>query len=198
MKILRWLLVLCLAELIVGDLFAKGVSLGIREVSDSILCPVPIQITVSWESLFGFLKIPKEWKGIKPLHSTREDVERVLQVKSSGKALDEFKVDDSLIQVRYSTKSCKDRSNGGVEGWDVPSGTVVSILVIPQATILFPELEVSKSEFDIYPTDVVGVKVYKNNSSGFELEVDEKTGKVQYFWYYWGKNDEHLRCAVKK
>lgn len=139
--------------------------------------------------------LAKEWKGIKPLHSTREDVERVLQVKSSGKALDEFKVDDSLIQIRYSTKSCKDRSNGGVEGWDVPSGTVVSILVIPQATILFPELEVSKSEFDIYPTDVVGVKVYKNNSSGFELEVDEKTGKVQYFWYYWGKNDEHLRCT---
>lgn len=151
--------------------------------------------TLTLVTLITKVTVAKEWEGIVPLHSTRANVEKILGIKSSGERVDKFTFKTDLIQIRYTTKLCEADIENGT--WDVPLGTVVSIRVTPQKEILFSALGFNKEEFDVTSTDVVGMMVYKNQQSGFELEVNEITDKVYSFLYYWTESDKHLRCPKK-
>lgn len=48
----------------------------------------------------------ESWRGLRPLHSTRNDVERILQVKSSGKNTDSFELKEWKVWVRYTNTAC--------------------------------------------------------------------------------------------
>lgn len=70
---------------------------------------------------------PKGWRGIRPLHSNRLDVERLL-----GQGTEWCKCSYYLTEVNvlfvYSSGDCK---SGGSAGWNVPPDTVLRITVNP-------------------------------------------------------------------
>src|ERR1700682_2400027 len=81
-----------------------------------------------------------EWRGIRPFHSTRGDVERLLG-KPSGNCNCEYKINGEHVNIHYSGKRC---GNDALEHWDVPSDTVLSIT-------LYPKTDRRLSEFGLDP-----------------------------------------------
>ena len=68
----------------------------------------------------------KGWRGIVPLHSTRTDVQRLLNATSNPECVPLFctyYLADMNVQFDYSLGDCK------LGGWDVPLDTVVGITV---------------------------------------------------------------------
>jgi len=67
----------------------------------------------------------KAWRGIEPLHSTREDVERLFgsKVVRCGGSACIYDLGEEIIFVLYSTDSnCK--NDDATTAWKVPIGTV--------------------------------------------------------------------------
>ena len=71
------------------------------------------------------------WRGIQPLFSTRDDVERVLGKPKQQSLNDDYVYEtaEERIGVLYSERPCEPSVVGN---WDSPSNTVLRITVIPQ------------------------------------------------------------------
>ncbi len=137
------------------------------------------------------------WRGIVPLHSTRQDVERLL-----GSAHDEtksfYKTDRENITIRYSQGPCI-----GSTAWNVPVDTVLYITIYPQpyGRMRLIDLNIDRDKFkkeddqelpNTYNliNEVEGITVYvsKDNVTG----EDRVTG----FNYKHAAKDKHLRCKL--
>lgn len=73
----------------------------------------------------------KEWRGIVPLKSTRQDVERIFGVpKKSSEWLAYYNLANEIVAFHFKVGTCE----GDRMGWtyNVPAGTVVGIGVIPK------------------------------------------------------------------
>lgn len=134
------------------------------------------------------------WQGIIPLHSTRQDVEKLFNSKSQGGLYDKFKVATDIIYITYTTGRCEKEEVGG---WNVPIGTVSSIQVFPQSKVSFSGLNLNLDKFKISYTDVVGVRIYSNEEDGFEVEMYGPNDAVARFTYFPSAKDWHLRCPTQ-
>lgn len=125
----------------------------------------------------------KEWRGIVPLHSTCEDVKRILNVSTCESVYD---VEDGRVYITFSKKPCAD-------GWNVPSGTVLSITFYPKIKPLLTELGVDLGKYQKeetpYPSNYV---FYSNKEEGVSITVtpDQKVDGINY---YAAAKDSHLR-----
>ena len=91
----------------------------------------------------------KEWRGIKPLHSTRAEVERQLGTAPSKMQLTTYQTEKEAVSVLYAGGSpCG--VDAGSE-WRVPKETVVSITVSPKNRILLSDLMLDLSKFEKTP-----------------------------------------------
>jgi len=133
-----------------------------------------------------------DWRGLSPLHSTRSDVERVLGVKASGKAFDQFIIDGDHVSIFYSTTRCEE---GKTTGFNVPVGTVLEITVFPKKVILVSSLHLDMSKFKIVYTDSEGELSYENNEDGLYITV--VSSQVRAFTYGGTSKDRHLICQTK-
>jgi len=129
------------------------------------------------------------WHGIKPLHSTRQDVERLVgpPIKPNGITYD---LKDARVNIVYSDGDCM---NGWPYGWNVKPGTVLGITLYPQPRPRLAELsiDISKSKKFIDPS---GVTHYNNDDDGVSVAVDTNNYEVKVIEYYPAANDVHLRC----
>lgn len=141
--------------------------------------------------LLACITVTSSWRGITPLLSTREDVERIIGVKSKRTGLDKIKTKNQEIFIRYITEPCeKDRNS-----WNVPNGTVFRIDVIPQTHLPLASLNVDLSKFRATEVkDVEGVKVYTNREDGFEFEYYKRKDSVLRLTYFPTEKDSKLRC----
>src|ERR1051325_9854182 len=73
----------------------------------------------------------KEWRGITPLHSTRDDVRRLLgqPLPKSGDFDDMYDVDGARVNIMYVRKPCQLGLPADWGNWNVPPYTVVNISV---------------------------------------------------------------------
>jgi hypothetical protein len=117
----------------------------------------------------------KEWRGIVPLRSKREDVERQL-----GKAASECKcyynLPEAKVYVKYSSGS-RDSS------WDAPKGTVIGIDVYP-ATALprLSDLKIDERRYRVEEdSELPGIFYYVNEEEGFTIVVED--GWARAFHY---------------
>jgi|SRR5215813_7273775 len=113
--------------------------------------------------------LAKEWRGITPLRSTRADVEKALNIKSEGKSFDFFNLDEEWGMVFYSEGPYSGKS----EKWNVPTGTVLEIVVAPKITRYPSDLNVEMSRFNKsskMSVDYV-VTTYTDEDDGFVIEV---------------------------
>jgi hypothetical protein len=129
----------------------------------------------------------KEWRGIVPLHSKREDVGRIL-----GRAADSgnlYNLAEAVVLISYSTGTCHE---GGI--WDVPRDTVERISVSPRKTFPITELQLKLSEFEsVEDKNFPGIVYYNNAEEGIHIQTYQKN--VTSIDYLPAANDEHLRCA---
>jgi hypothetical protein len=83
------------------------------------------------------------WRGIIPLHSTREDVERLIgPAYDATKSL--YKSNLENISIRYSEGPCL-----GSTGWKVSVDTVLDITIYPQpfGRIRLADLDIDRNRF---------------------------------------------------
>jgi hypothetical protein len=129
----------------------------------------------------------KEWRGIRPLYSTRADVERLLGIPEKTGSTTWYKAGGDSVGVLYSDSPCQ----GGELGWNVPAGTVLQINVRPQEPRDFAELNLDESEY-VRAYGHVG-RVYINLDEGISYHI-RHDGVVETVSYIPARKDNRLRC----
>ena len=135
-----------------------------------------------------------EWRGIVPLHSTREDVEQLLG-SSSGFCKCLYKTDAENIRVNYSIGRCGqgERSNS-----DVPPDTVLGVTVHPKNRPLLCELEVDiKKLKKTEDPELRGTFWYDNDEEGITYYV-LPDGRIQSVTYFGSRKDRTAFQCPKK
>lgn len=115
----------------------------------------------------------KEWRGIVPLHSTCEDVKRILGVSTCEPTYD---TEDGRVYITFSKKPCAD-------GWNVPPGTVLNITFYPKTKPLLTELGVDPAKYHKEETPSPSNYVfYSNKEEGVTITVtpDQKVDSINY------------------
>ncbi|MBS1790001.1 MAG: hypothetical protein JST85_19920 [Acidobacteria bacterium] len=138
------------------------------------------------------LLVFKEWKGISPLHSKREDVERILGLAKKGPNnpfISTYETANEFVTVSYSRNSCKKED---LEEWDVPEGTVLRFVIIPKYSLTVPELNFDLSAFIKQDTGLQNIVTYENAEDGIIVEVTND--HVSTILYMPSKKDEGLKC----
>lgn len=138
-------------------------------------------------------RVTKEWRGIVPLHSTRTDVEKVLNVKSSSKFVEVFELDGESVMIVFAEHPCKK----SYEKWNVPIGTVLEIGITPKTEMLLSDLNIDIKTFKktIEVGKDIAVTRYADENNGFIIETAK--GKVIGLSYLPTKKDDHLLCSQK-
>src|SRR5438876_9242267 len=86
------------------------------------------------------------WRGIKPLHSTREQVERLIGPPMQPNGIT-YDLKNERVNVVYSDGNC---ANGWPYGWNVKPGTVIGITIYPQPRPKLSELPIDLSKSKKY------------------------------------------------
>ena len=149
-------------------------------------------LTILWVSLiFCFAATAKsqDWRGIRLLHSTREDVERLIgsPMQPNGATYD---LKSERINIAYSEVRC---TKGWPYGWNVPAGTVTSITIYPQPRPRLAELPIDISKSTKY-VDPTGVIHYSNDAEGLSVAADPTTYEVMLLEYYPAASYAYLLC----
>jgi hypothetical protein len=133
---------------------------SIREVKKLLACAGLTLCLVAYSQAQG-------WRGIRPLHSTRQDVERLIgpPLQPNGMTYD---LKGERVNVVYSANSC---SRGWPYGWNVPPGTVTGITIYPQPRPKLAELPIDVTKATKY-VDPSGFIHFNNNEAGLSVEVD--------------------------
>lgn len=129
------------------------------------------------------------WRGIRPLHSTREDVERVIgpPMRPNDSVYD---LKGERVSISYSGAPC---AKGWPYGWSVKPGTVIGITISPWPGPKLAELPIDISKSKKY-VDPSGVIHYNNDEDGLSVAVDPNEYEVRVIEYYPAASDAHLRC----
>jgi len=134
----------------------------------------------------------KAWRGIVPLHSTRQDVERILG-RSNDLCNCIYKSRMEVVTIDYSHETCMTNPTG----WRVPRSTVLSInvsTVIPQK---LSALNLDLSKFKVRRDLHTGALYYSNDEEGIMHQVTDK-GLVALTVYYPSTEDLKLKCDQTK
>lgn len=124
------------------------------------------------------------WRGLMPLHSTCEDVKRILGTTKCESSF--YYLADEIVNLDISKKPCAD-------GWNVPPGTVLSITVYPRKKPQLSDLHLdAKAYKKVTVADQSGGSYYVNKEEGITIAVmpDEK---VNHFTYSPTPKDNYLR-----
>src|SRR6185295_4172250 len=148
-----------------------------------------------WSSINSLtnLSTQKGWRGIVPLQSTREEVDRLLGTDANRRECVEFlcsyHLRDANVQVKYAVGDCKKHRGG----WDVPPDTVIELEVTPKPNPQFSDLNLDLTRFKKTPMGhLEGAIYYVCEEEGFSVVV--ANGVVQSFRYEPTVEDRHLRC----
>jgi hypothetical protein len=126
------------------------------------------------------------WHGIVPLHSSCEDVQRVLGItKCENKTYD---LKDATVSIAFSDGSC-------LSQWKVPAGTVLSLDIHPKPAVRFVDLHLDERKYKrIVDQSDPNIVYYKNYHDGLSIVV-LANGMVAYLSYGPSAKDDSLRCS---
>src|SRR4051794_19030737 len=84
------------------------------------------------------------WRGVSPLHSSCEDVKRVLGVQTCTYPASKYEFEKYYVKVSFSTgETClKDPL-----AWKVPKGTVLSVTVSPKVQMSLSDFGLQLGDF---------------------------------------------------
>jgi hypothetical protein len=143
----------------------------------------------------------KEWRGITPLHSTREDVERLLgpppppptdgtMIYKHSKARSIYFLEEGKVYIVFEEKEVSAAASciGAV-----PAGTVLLIEITPKKAMELRDLQIDESrfrKFDPSEPPNIGFMAYANDDEGISIRTQD--GKVQQINYYAAAKDASL------
>ncbi len=107
------------------------------------------------------------WRGIRPLHSTRDDVERLIGPPMQPRGIT-YDLKNERVNVVYSDGKC---AKGWPYGWNVSPGTVIGITIYPQPRPKLADLPIDLSKFKKY-VDPSAFIHFNNDDEGVSMEVD--------------------------
>lgn len=126
----------------------------------------------------------EDWRGIVPLHSTCEDVKRILGIAKCESSL--YQLEDETINITFSEKPCAD-------GWNVPPGTVISFTVSPKKKPRLTDLHIDIGAYKkAVIQDQPDKSYYYNEEEGVSIAVTPD-GRVDYITYSPTPKDNYLR-----
>lgn len=141
---------------------------------------------------------PNAWRGITPLHSTREQVERLLGThKMSIGATSRYESECETVDVLFSKGVCE---LSGVELWKVPRDTVIWIEVAPATKLFTKDLKLDPNRYvrqrESHPENWVE---YRSVEDGVRVNtiLSKKEEFVLWFTYEPRRKDNDLRCKHK-
>jgi hypothetical protein len=130
------------------------------------------------------------WRGIVPLHSKREDVERAIgsPMKPRGTTYD---LKNERVTIVYSDGSCV---NSPSSEWNVPRDTVITIIRYPQTKLMLADLgiDLSKYEKSSNPHNPDSID-YTSKEEGVGVGA-RSNGEVVVVQYFPAATDSYLRC----
>jgi hypothetical protein len=128
-----------------------------------------------WLALHAMTIFAQGWKGIKPLHSTCDDVKRALNVDKCTSPMSEYNVLGFRVIVFFSeNKDCKKDPRG----WRITPSMVTSVVVHPDEEMLPSALGLDLSKYQRWEDgEIVGVEHYESRKEG--VMVDLYQGFVQ-------------------
>lgn len=132
----------------------------------------------------------KEWRGIAPLHSKREDVVRLLKQCADPTVDCAFDLEDEHIRILFSGDASGGFSDCSTR---VPTGTVLRIQVTHKTDLQFNRLRLNKKSlrvFDPSSPPNMGYKGYIDEKEGLLLSTYK--GKVLRSYYLAAASDRHL------
>jgi len=130
-----------------------------------------------------------DWRQIKPLRSTRVDVERLLGTSSEPYSAS-YELEEGNLFIEYSSGPCTPLRKGG---WNVPKDVVVQMSFSPNVKKRVSSLRLDPKRFrKVVDDHVGGVIYYINDDLGLTYEV--QGGKVDEIYYHLGKKYKHLNC----
>jgi hypothetical protein len=134
----------------------------------------------------------QEWQGLRPLRSTRADVEKLLG-KPQQRSPAFYRLKDKSILIGYNNISgCDDKDSSN---WNVPKDTVITIAVtfFPQHWVKLSELKLDLSKFEKFSDEEFpGLFYYVSNEAGLNIATDDAV--VSSIAYFPAKKDWHLMC----
>lgn len=151
--------------------------------------------------LLSVVSEAKDWRGIIPLHSTREDIEKLLgpahpppsdgswsYTMHEGRSI--YHLDEGEVYIVFT--------NGKDPKWvncsgGVPSGTVLSIQVTPKKELTLSDLRLEEArlkKFDPSSPSGIGYEGYIDDEAGIVVRTFK--GKVDQINYIAAKSDRHL------
>jgi hypothetical protein len=140
----------------------------------------------------SLMAIPSQtqgWRGIVPLHSTREDVERLIGPPMTPNGIT-YDLKNERVNITYSAGGCaEDRPSE----WNVPPGTVIGITIYPQTKLLLSDLQIDLNGFEKFINPHNPDSVYYNNEEGVSIGT-KSNGEVVVVQYLPSVKDNRLRC----
>ncbi|MGH9949909.1 MAG: hypothetical protein ACRD6X_22300 [Pyrinomonadaceae bacterium] len=141
------------------------------------------------------------WKGIKPLHTTVTEVQKLLGEPEIDKfGYYRYKSDEAFVLINFSSEPCES-SDYGRGKFNVPEGTVLDYFVSLQSRTPIANLKFNRNDyFRDLSGDVRNSVLYVNHDrsiiiSASKQERDESAGRI---YYYPRKVDvEKFKCAEK-
>jgi hypothetical protein len=142
------------------------------------------------------------WRGLIPLHSNRDDVERLLGSPSIMRNdRYTYNTDNETVTVRYSKGACK----GGEDEWNVPGEIIIEFWVNPIPTFETRQLRLDERRFQRQespplPENIGKMLTYTDDANGVIVRASQNGAveRVSSIAYSPSKKDEKLRCAVIK
>ncbi|MBK7708549.1 MAG: hypothetical protein IPN69_15225 [Acidobacteria bacterium] len=135
------------------------------------------------------------WKGITPLRSTKDDVERILgKANSSGKYAVGYQTKEGRVTVFYSSGLCDENPE---MGWNVREFTVISLTYSPSAenSTEFSELKLDQIKFERSPDPgMMYADYYTSKSDGIVVHVNTIEDTVNFFHFFPESKFDDLKC----
>ena len=134
----------------------------------------------------------KEWRGIRPLHSTRADVERMLGA-GRGECNCLYETNTERVRIDYARGPCEGSWLWGRQrGWNVLADTVLRITIGLRDERPFSDLQLDLTRFTREADDTL-TTYYASRDEGIEYIVSSD-GLVSAITYAPSTRDMHLRC----
>jgi len=142
--------------------------------------------------------IPRNvWRGLMPLRSRRDEVERLLgPPKDSIGQTYIYETPVERVDVSYSEGACRTNEIGQ---WNVPTGTVLRIKVYPRTTTLVRDLPFDVGKYKRGPDPNIPDRFfYVNDENGVMIESEVRQGceQVVNVTYEPTTKDVALRCPT--
>lgn len=108
------------------------------------------------------------WRGITPVHSTCEDVKKILKVDTCSLPISEYTIPDYRVKITFANDACTDSA----ESWRVPKGTVLSVVVSPLHAMTISQFGIDLAGFKKRAgEEIIGMEHYDFDEQGVSIEL---------------------------